>query len=169
MKCQKCSGRATIHITELADAELAEFHLCEDHARRYLAQVDPFTFGPEPLESEPATPPKEAAQKLQRTCPVCGTTFKEFCDRGRLGCAHCYRIFGDQLEPLMLNMHGDSEHSGKTPERGAEQSRQRTRLLQLRREMDQAAAAEDYERASQLRDEIRRIEETKQPRADSSP
>jgi protein arginine kinase activator len=39
--------------------------------------------------------------------------------------------------------------------RGAEQQ---TQLIRLRREMKEAVGAEDYERASSLRDEIRQIE-----------
>jgi protein arginine kinase activator len=35
-------------------------------------------------------------------------------------------------------------------------------LIQLRREMKEAVAEENYERASQLRDEIRQIEQTGQ-------
>jgi protein arginine kinase activator len=60
------------------------------------------------------------------------------------------------LEPLLLNIHGGTEHKGKRPKRNA--SRRQSELLRLRREMQEAIDREEYERASELRDEIRKIE-----------
>ena len=62
------------------------------------------------------------------------------------------------MEPLILNVHGETEHKGKSPRRCPGGSQERTRLIQLRREMQEAIAEEDYERASELRDLIRRTE-----------
>ena len=42
---------------------------------------------------------------------------------------------------------------------GAEEQ---TQLIRLRREMKEAVAGEDYERASQVRDEIRKIEQARE-------
>ena len=41
LKCQRCSGGATVHMTEMADSPVREFHLCDDHARE--AGVSPPT------------------------------------------------------------------------------------------------------------------------------
>jgi protein arginine kinase activator len=57
-----------------------------------------------------------------------------------------------------MNIHGESEHVGKRPRRSADGSEKRTQLIRLRREMKEAIDDEKYERASQLRDEIQRIE-----------
>ena len=51
----------------------------------------------------------------QQACPVCGITFFEFRSQGRLGCPHDYVCFQAQLEPLIVNIHGESEHVGKRP------------------------------------------------------
>jgi protein arginine kinase activator len=104
----------------------------------------------------------ETAEQLarldERTCPVCGITFLEFRKQGRLGCPHDYVCFGAELEPLLLNIHGETRHVGKVPKRGANNAEQQTQLIVLRRQMKEAVTAEDYERASKLRDEIRSIE-----------
>jgi protein arginine kinase activator len=76
-----------------------------------------------------------------------------------LGCPHDYVCFEKQLDPLILNIHGETEHVGKTPKRSPGGSGERTQLIRLRREMKEAVAGEEYERASELRDRIRRIEE----------
>jgi protein arginine kinase activator len=94
----------------------------------------------------------------QQACPICGITFYEFRSQGRLGCPHDYTAFAAQLEPLILNVHGESEHCGKRPQRAPAGSEKRTQVIRLRREMKEAVENENYERASQLRDEIRRAE-----------
>jgi protein arginine kinase activator len=58
-----------------------------------------------------------------------------------------------------MNIHGETEHVGKKPEKYSEGTEKRTQLIRLRREMKEAIGEEDYERASRLRDEIRGSEE----------
>jgi protein arginine kinase activator len=165
MKCQQCNKTATFHITELTKGKPQELHLCEEHARQYLTQ-----------EEEPAVAPSLAgvlAQQLavgqtaeelakldQRACPVCGITFYEFRNQGRLGCPYDYVCFQAELDPLIVNIHGETEHVGKKSARFPEGTEKRTQLIRLRREMKEAIDDEDYELASKLRDDIRKIEES---------
>ncbi len=173
MKCQKCDKPATFHITELTGGKPQELHLCEDHARQYLTASD----------GEPASPgnmaavlaqqmaqqmavgqtAEELAELDKQSCPVCGITFYEFRNQGRLGCPYDYVCFQPQLEPLILNIHGESEHQGKSPKRSPGGSQERTQLIRLRRELKEAIEEEHYERASQLRDRIQDIEKQQQP------
>ena len=169
MKCQQCERPATFHITELTGGKPQELHLCEEHARTYLtaAPQAESSSGSGSMAAELAKQvhqmaigqtAEELAQLDQQACPVCGITFYEFRSQGRLGCPHDYVAFEKQLEPLIVNVHGESEHVGKRPQRAAGSSEMRTQLIRLRREMKEAVEAENYERASQLRDEIRRAE-----------
>jgi protein arginine kinase activator len=162
MKCQKCDRPATFHITELTGGKPQELHLCEEHARSYLTE-----------ESEPATASlagalkgqmdvgrtaEELARLDQQACPVCGITFFEFRNQGRLGCPHDYICFEKELEPLIMNIHGETTHVGKRRHSAPHGTDRQTDLIRLRREMREAVTAEDYERASRLRDEIRQVE-----------
>jgi protein arginine kinase activator len=164
MKCQQCDRPATFHITELTGGKPQELHLCEDHARQYLtsssAEPTPVAGMAAALAQQMAI--GQTAEELKRldqqACPVCGITFYEFRSQGRLGCPHDYVCFQAQLEPLIVSIHGESEHAGKRPRRSAGGSAGRTQLIRLRREMKAAIDEEDYERASQLRDEIQQIE-----------
>ena len=90
---------------------------------------------------------------------MCGITFYEFRHQGRLGCPHDYVFFEKELEPLLVNIHGDKKHVGKRPKTGQQNTDSQTELIKLKREMQEAADREDYELASRLRDEIRKSEQ----------
>lgn len=164
MKCQQCDKPATFHITELTGGKPQELHLCEDHARQYLTAT---SNEPTPVAGMAAAlaqqmaigqTAEELANLDQQVCPVCGITFYEFRSQGRLGCPHDYVCFQTQLQPLIANIHGETEHVGKRPHLPVGKSANRTQLIRLRREMKEAIDEERYERASELRDEIQRIE-----------
>lgn len=190
MKCQKCDKQAVFHITELESGAVRELHFCEDHARSYLNQAEGAP--PGPVESEPgagavagvpgvAQTADELAVLDQKACEMCGITFFEFRNQGRLGCAHDYVFFAKELEPLIANVHGSTEHAGRrpawagkpagtlagptgvapgTPEHGTEEL---TGVIGLRRGMRQAIATEEYEKAREHRDAIKAIEERRIP------
>ncbi|MEX2025662.1 MAG: UvrB/UvrC motif-containing protein, partial [Pirellulaceae bacterium] len=92
-------------------------------------------------------------------CPVCGITFHEFRTKGRLGCPHDYTFFERELTPLILNIHGEPKHTGKRPRRGVVAADQQTERIRIRREMKEAIDKENYERASQLRDKLKGLDE----------
>lgn len=166
MKCQKCDRPATFHITELTGKTPVEVHLCEEHAREYLNDSSDSDDAASGLVAAIAQnmPKKltlsEAVNELkdidQQTCPVCGISFLEFRNRGRLGCPHDYVVFSEQLEPLIEGIHGSIEHLGKTPKKHTGSgTEERLNLIRLRRELEEAIECEDYEKASQLRDRIK--------------
>ena len=55
----------------------------------------------------------------KRCCDMCGITFFEFRNQGRLGCPHDYVQFERELEPLIANIHGATQHTGRRPSRPA--------------------------------------------------
>lgn len=176
MKCQQCEKPATFHITELTEPEaIREVHLCEDCARVYLAkqeqeqnqQPTDVELGQGSLAGALAQQLKvnqtaeELAQLDQRACPKCGITFYEFRHVGRLGCPYDYICFEEELEPLIINIHGETTHQGKQPlHGGADEAARQAELIGMRRELRECVEREEYERASQLRDEILALEAT---------
>lgn len=165
MKCQRCEKQATFHITEIAKPEVIEVHLCEECAREYLAadqEGGASETAPMAVEQTKIGQTAEELAKLdQKTCPICGITFYEFRQQGRLGCPHDYVCFESELEPLLLNIHDGTKHKGKRPRRGLQNTDRQTDLIRLRREMKESVELEDYERARELRDQIRTIENEK--------
>jgi protein arginine kinase activator len=165
MKCNKCEKPATFHITERVGEkeQWEELHLCEDCAREYLSRSSE-SQQEESLASALVQQLKlgQTAEELARldkeACPICGITFYEFRHYGRLGCPHDYNCFVKQIEPLIANIHGETVHEGKRPRRAVGDMDKQTQLIRLRRDMREAVQAEDYERASELRDQIQELE-----------
>ena len=166
MKCHYCGQPATVHLTDIVAKQKRELHLCEGCAKTYLLQGD----GTPPAAAPTAAnllakqlklgqAAEELAKLDKRACPKCGITFYEFRNQGRLGCPHDYVFFERELTPLVMNIHGEARHVGKRPRTDAPTSDAKTELIRLRREMKEAVGKEDYERASRLRDEIRKMEE----------
>ncbi|MBX3424378.1 MAG: UvrB/UvrC motif-containing protein [Pirellulales bacterium] len=169
MKCQKCDRAATFHITDLIGG-VSEVHLCEQCAQAFLtptpeeaAEVMPAMAGLLAQHLAVGETADELARLDQRACPVCGITFLQFRKQGRLGCPHDYVFFEKELEPLLLNIHDQTQHIGKSPKRCPRGADEQTQLIRLRREMKDAVSAENYERASELRDQIREIEVNVRP------
>jgi protein arginine kinase activator len=179
LKCQKCDKPATFHITDLIDGKPKELHLCEECAQKFLApseedaaEMMPAMAGLLAQHLAVGETADQLARLDQRRCPVCSITFLEFRKQGRLGCPHDYEFFSEELDPLLMNIHDQTHHIGKVPKRCPQGADQQTQLIRLRREMKEAIAGENYERASQLRDEIRAAEtqvRTKNPESGESP
>ena len=164
MKCQFCEKPATFHITELTEPHGPQvMHLCEEHARGFLQKeaVNPVASiaGALAKQLSLGQTKAELAELDQKECPVCGISFFEFRSTGRLGCPYDYTHFADDLQPLLTNIHDSLEHIGKRPSRAAASADSHAQMIQMRREMEEAVDREDYERASEIRDELKRIEE----------
>ena len=162
MTCQRCDDEASVHLTETVDGRRREVHLCKPCARKAGMKLP---------DSPPALALDAVVQDLIVThvgelvgeladlaCPECGTRFMEFRSRGRLGCPRDYEVFRDELMPLLENIHDETRHSGKVPRRAPRNTQQQTTLIQLRNDLKRAVAAEDYETAARIRDQIKSIE-----------
>ena len=160
MKCQKCSKAATYHITDVENGKWTEFHFCEEHARHFLGPSEETASTPiGNLAKDLATAPGASEPLLEENeCPVCGMTLPEFRKTGRLGCAHDYEVFRDELMPLLENIHEHTRHAGKRPRRAPRSSEQQLHLVKLRNDLKKAISTEDYEKAARLRDQIKEIE-----------
>ena len=162
--CDHCgNAQAVVHLTEVVDTETRTTHLCEQCAAEkgiepqvssknlpvadFLAKMG----GEEPLS--PGAPQEDL------TCPFCGLSTADFKDVGRLGCPQCYPTFESHLRGLLRRIHGGTQHVGKVylpPDPSV--SEKEKRLEALRRKLERAIDTENFERAAELRDQIRVLE-----------
>lgn len=165
MLCEDChKNQATVIITVTTGGETTTRHLCPECMKKMessFAQGDVQGFLSSLLSMLSAQPEAQEAPALK--CSGCGLTYEEFQRTGKLGCAQCYHDFAEQLRPLLLRIHGRSQHAGRTPHGGTQSAEQpgesEQRLNELHARMDQAVAAENFEEAARLRDEIRALTE----------
>lgn len=94
-------------------------------------------------------------------CPKCGSSFNDIVREGRVGCAECYKVFYNELKPSLQRIHGQIHHSGKiasTAEPVSEEEAKIDEKEELKKQMNEAVAAQNFELAAQLRDRIKELE-----------
>ena len=171
MLCEECHMRpATVHITKIVNNEKTEMHLCEECAKeKHLSLSSSIGgFGFEDtgfsvaklLSSffEPSSKtPIGSSEEFK--CGRCGLTLQTFSKTGRFGCSQCYSTFKNQMNPMLRRIHGKTFHVGKVPKRSGGQIRIKQEIDRLKRELQEAVNAEEYERAAVIRDKIKELEQ----------
>ena len=169
MLCEECHEREAVYTVAVVTEEgRVERHLCQECMTRMnsdimagnikallssiLSAITGSAAGTEEQKPEEEQPPVDDV-----TCERCGTTLAQFTRSGHLGCPGCYQAFHEQLQPMLLQIHGRVQHAGRRPLRSEGEQQVRSRREQLTRLMAQAVAAEDFETAAQLRDQLRAL------------
>ncbi|HEX7241387.1 MAG TPA: UvrB/UvrC motif-containing protein [Longimicrobiaceae bacterium] len=162
MQCDNCGKNpAVIHLTQIVDNETSTFHLCEAcaAAKGLETEVAPETAPLTDFLAQMGKGLVSGSASGAGACEFCGLTMNDFKRTGRLGCPHCYSQFDQHLRGLLRKLHGGTQHMGKVylPPHPRESDRT-ARVASLRRSLQRAVDAEDFERAAVLRDQIRRLE-----------
>lgn len=154
MLCQNCgSNEATAVVHVLEGTEKKDRHLCSNCLSALIntnLAANPFS----PLQFFSGFfAPHQAEVGQDIVCEHCGTSFQRFRETGRFGCAHCYDSFGDRLDPIFRKIQYGNHYSGKAPQAGKGTNSAAT----LKRQLEEAVAREDYERAAALKKEIDKL------------
>jgi len=159
MKCDRCDQEATVHLTQVMNGQMQKMHLCADCAKELgVNEESGFTISDILLGKGAAAPLSSARSSV---CESCGLTLVKFRKTGRFGCPACYQAFERELLPILRSMHHAQEHEGRCPRNREKTLGLRDRQEDLEAKLDQAVKDEDYERAAELRDELRRLEESR--------
>lgn len=197
MKCMKCGNNANTHFIQNINGQTEELWLCSDCAEEMgiggmfsgfkgFGAFDPFNMFDEfnmfekmlggLLGGSPLGIGGHSAVKAPDRCPLCGSTFDDIVERGKVGCPECYEHFADRLRPSIEHLHGTASHSpdgetgpamisgGREARRGVfaqsagDTGAALSELASLRAQLEQAVAAEDYEKAAELHKRIKKLE-----------
>jgi protein arginine kinase activator len=164
MLCEKCGKRtATTHIKTNINGKITQHHLCGQCAAESgynqpmglgmglgMTGLLGSLFGDLPETSVHAGSPTR--------CEGCGMSFDEIAHSGKVGCDRCYTTFYDEMLPSLQRIHGKSSHNGKVPRTASPEVKKESRLEKLKAELSSAVAAQEFEKAAQLRDEINQLE-----------
>lgn len=162
MVCDNCgSTEAVVHLTQIVNNQMTTHRLCEKCAAEKGLETapEPVNFPLTDFLAQMGSDSLAGAESSAESCSFCGLTFADFRETGRLGCPHCYETYQPQLERLLRRVHGGTQHVGKIylPPDPSDSDVHR-RLDALKRKLNRAVESEDFERAAELRDEIRSLE-----------
>lgn len=163
MICQECKQRqATVHFTKIINNHKTELHLCEECAqqRENFIQIPSFSINDLLAGFMDLGHAQPAFEKPASTkCAGCGMDYYQFKKIGRLGCQECYKYFGSELQPVLRRIQGSTQHTGKVPERAGSGLLKKKQIAQWKAELKRAVEMEAFERAAELRDKIKALEQ----------
>lgn len=168
MKCDLCNKPAVVHEVIIQGGKSTELHLCAEHAiekglavptQQPLADILPALGGVVKVEGV------IGRSQQQARCTACGCTFADFKKVGSLGCPACYDSFMPMIAQVIERAQaGATAHVGHSPAPSLDAERVQRLRSKLMTELENAIAAEQYERAAQLRDELKALEAAPQVR-----
>jgi protein arginine kinase activator len=157
MKCDLCDNPAVVHEVTVKNGAKKEIHLCKDHAEEAGIAM-PAAQSPMLTQFVISPSGSRKLRAVKKTCTGCGLSYARFRQKGVVGCPRCYEVFERHLAPLIERaQNGATNHVGKSPRRAGTSIDRQLLIQQLLRELDDAVAAEQYERAATLRDRLQSL------------
>lgn len=158
MMCEKCGKNpATTHLKTVLNGVVHENHLCS-----YCAANEGYgNIGTLSLTNMLASMFGESVSRgkpISKRCECCGASFSDIAQSGRVGCSECYTTFRNELIPSLNRLHGKAIHIGNTPSSEKAEETAEEKIKNLKNKLSEAIAAEEFENAAKLRDEIRKLE-----------
>lgn len=183
MLCENCQARdASVHVKQSHNNSVTEYNLCsvcaqemEQGGHAFFNEIFGGLFNSMFWGPSGFSYPKQRVQtKEDLKCPNCGLTERELLKSGFLGCPQCYEVFAKVLNPVFQRVQGHTSQvmtetlaetdASKTAEILSEKKSEP--IAQLQKDQQEAIALEDYEKAAQLRDEIKKLEKTESDEAE---
>ncbi|KOA19930.1 UvrB/uvrC motif protein [Clostridium homopropionicum DSM 5847] len=168
MICEVCKqNEATIHITKIVNGTKNEINICSSCAGKtqefnLVTDIDimtPFSFT-NILGGlmDYVNKTEKVNSDVELRCKKCNLSYREFKEKGLLGCNECYEYFKPSIQQVVKGLQGNTEHLGKIPNRAGKDFISKKKILQLKEELQKAITLEEYERAAELRDKIKEVE-----------
>ena len=180
MLCDKCGkNNATVFVKQVINNKETTQHLCEQCASEIM-DIGNFSldkFFNNPHFGSPFEPALGGWQEKVLKCPVCGMSYADFSQTGKLGCSECYNTFSERILPMVRSIHGKNHHVGKVknsqcsaeaavvadktearPVNSADEAKFYEKIA-LQKQLQDLVMAEKFEEAAQVRDKIKAIDD----------
>lgn len=191
MLCDNCGKKeANVKYSENINGVKREFNLCEECSKKlgigeinFKMPMDFSSFFGDFMEdfATPEFMPLFNDIKALK-CNECGYTFDDIVNTGRLGCANCYDVFEDRLDPIIRKIQNSNRHIGrigkildsriekrqekndnkKVENKEEMPNKKNNELENLQLELKEAIKDERYEEAAKIRDKIKEIEKNQE-------
>lgn len=176
MLCQKCHKKtASVFISSIINGQETRIYLCDDCAKDYPLLnfnyqapfsikdvMDKFKIDEDnstDQEKENSLAIDNNYEENDITCPNCYSTYNEYRQTGKLGCSRCYEVFEKHIKPILKNIYGYEEYIGKTPKKDDSLIHISKEIRILKEDLNMAVEKEEYEKAADIRDKIKDLEE----------
>lgn len=162
MLCDECGkNEANFIIKMMTEDGVRERNLCPECVKKYNIRQNQVGFGDimklfGGFNRKREEEAEEYSEHDDMTCFACGMTFGEFRKKRQLGCSECYSEFAEPLKKLYPDVFS-RRHTGRTPARAGGDGGVAQNIERLMRELQSAIDEENYERAAQVRDEVRQL------------
>jgi protein arginine kinase activator len=168
MNCERCGkNEANVHITKIINGIKQDVNICDKCAAESGelnfsgTMVMPGNISFQNVLSgimNYINQPIQNSSREEYVCAACGATYDDFKNSGLLGCSECYKYFNLEITPVIKRVQGNLEHTGKVPQKAGKGLIEKKRLQLLKEELQRAIEVEEYERAAEIRDNIREIQ-----------
>ena len=158
--CKECGIRPSkIHYTEIVNNQMVTTDLCLECAED--KGIDVHKTGSYGLGDLVAglidTTAQTQSEKIGKVkCPACGFDYSEFKKVGRFGCAECYVAFEAQLIPLLRQIHGSTQHHGKSPKQLGPKAIIHKELMDLHQALESGVIT--FDEYDHLKDKLKRAD-----------
>jgi len=168
MKCSICKRNdAIIHVHEYSEKGVRKINLCLKCAIKKglntsIEELDGiFSNFIKNLFKENKSRNKlkssDINYKVNLTCPECKTTINEFSDDLMLGCSVCYTVFEQIIDLIIYKRNNSLNYKGKLPKILNIVKEDKTNLFMLKDQLNNYIMKEDYKKAAEIRDEIKKL------------
>ena len=171
MLCDNCGkNEANVKYTQIINGVKKEMKLCEKCSRKlgiddinFNMPIDFSSFLGDLIsdyEENNFMPMMSRPKEL--ICKNCNTTYSEFLNTGKFGCAECYDAFSSKIESVLRRIHGSDKYLGRkskgvvTKPEKLKVEKEDNKLEKLEKDLKQAIKEERYEDAAKIRDEIKK-------------
>ena len=200
MLCEKCGTReAVVKLIEVVNGHKVEHNFCMECVQEMGMEAMNMVMDQMMDESNPIgklvaemmgttmnmeQAPKAPEELKNIICPKCGTSYGDFVEKSRFGCATCYDIFGPLMNETVKNVQAGDRHTGKHPAYGwvspetqimrsedetsapAKALTPKEQIRLLENQFADAVAVEDFESAAKYRDQIRFLRNMEEGKTD---
>ena len=162
LDCSECKNPISVHYSEIVGGKCTNTGMCDScpQLQKRLKGI--------PFEDQESS----HTGGTGLVCGECGTTLANVKVSHRVGCSHCYDVFGDVLIHELVLAHAIFPgiikqkksipmHIGRGPGETQEISPS-LKLIALNEALEATLKKEDYEQAAMLRDQIKELTEEKE-------
>ena len=173
MKCDRCDNEAIFEIHFIDNNEKLTISLCRECYFKYINELMPNLNNEngdlkyfqeivsnliDSISENIFSKKHQDEENGEKKCSHCGMSISEILESGKFGCSQCYEDFKDEASNLLEKIDDNINHKEINSGEFEGSFNIRTEINKKEEELKELINKEEYEKAAQLRDKIRDLE-----------